>query len=163
MLRLFRKKKTFDIEAFIQGSVEGLRLVTEAHKANWRFGQERSWSVNEEEGRIQFNFADGIVASAPAQVIGTFHSDDNTFTWGWEHPAVVPNLKHHAVRVKAFGEQYDSRELTTPTVPCTAKRAWEYTALAMLLAEANGAYRAQTGPDTFAFMTFGAVEFSRQA
>jgi hypothetical protein len=43
-------------------------------------------------------------------------------------------------------------------LPSTERRAWEYTALAMLLAEANGAYCLQTQPDTFVFLTFGEVE-----
>ncbi len=166
MIKLFKKKK-FDIEAFIAGSVKGLQLMTETHKNTWRFGQEKSWSVDEKKGRIIFSFADGVLASAPTQVVGTLvgthHNEENTFTWGWGHPSVASELKRHAARVKAFGEQYDSEELTTKIVPCTEKRAWEYTALAMLLAEANGAYRAQLAPETAVFMTFGEVEFSNAA
>ena len=47
MLNLFKKKKKFDIEAFIAGSVKGMHLMTETHRKVWRLGQETSWSVDE--------------------------------------------------------------------------------------------------------------------
>lgn len=163
MLRLFKKKQQkFDIEAFIAGSVKGMQLVTEAHKKAWRLGQEKSWSVDEKKGKIIFSFSDGIQASAQAQIVGTFNTKDNTFMWGWGHPSVSQDLQRHAARVKVFGEQYGSEELTTKEVQCTEARAWEYTALAMLLSEANGAYRVLVGSDTAIFMTFGEVALDRE-
>ena len=162
MLRLFKKKKQFDIEAFIAGSVKGMQLVTEEHKKAWRLGQEKSWSVDEKKGRIIFTFADGVQASAPAQVVGTYNIKDSTFMWAWGHPAVTPDLQQHAARVKAFGKEHRSQELTTSQLPCTESRAWEYTALAMLLSEANGAYRVLVGTDTAVFMTFGEVALDKQ-
>lgn len=161
MLRLFKKKKQFDIEAFIAGSVKGMQLVTEEHKKTWRLGQEKSWSVDEKKGKIIFAFADGAQASASAQVVGTYNIKDSIFTWAWGHPAVVPDLQQHALRVKVFGKDHGSQELTTNQLPCTESRAWEYTALAMLLSEANGAYRVLLGTDTAVFMTFGAVALDK--
>ena len=163
MLGLFkRKKKNFDIEAFIAGSVKGMQLVMETHKKTWRLGREKSWSVDEKMGKIIFSFEDGVSASAPAQIVGTFNTKENTFMWGWGHPSVAQNLQRHAARVKVFGEEYGSDELTTRKVQCTEARAWEYTALAMLLSEANGAYCVQVGTDTSVFMTFGEVALDRQ-
>ena len=163
MLRLIKMKtkKKLDIEAFIADSFKGLQLVTEEHRNRWQLGQEKAWAVDETSGKIRFSFADGTVASAPVQVVGTFNLSDKTFTCGWKHPNVVPNLQHHAARVRDFGLEYGSEELTTQHIPCTEKRAWQYTALAMLLAEANGAYCLQPTPDTFVFMTFGEVELKK--
>ena len=73
------------------------------------------------------------------------------------------HLQRHAARVRDFGIEYGSEELITQQIPCTEKRAWEYTALAMLLAEANGAYCLQTTPETFVFMTFGEVDLKKRA
>jgi len=158
MLRLIKKKKKIDIEAFIADSYKSLQLVTEEHRNRWHLGQEKSWAVDENTGTISFSFANGAVAYAPTQVIGTFHVIDKTFTWGWHHPNVPPKLQRHAMRVREFGLEYGSEELTMHQLPSTERRAWEYTALAMLLAEANGAYCLQTQPDTFVFLTFGEVE-----
>jgi hypothetical protein len=161
MLKLIKKKKKIDIEAFIADSYKGLQLVTEEHRKRWQLGQEKAWAVDEENGRISFTFSDGTVASAPAQVVGTYHVQDKVFTWGWQHPNVLPKLQRHASRVREFGMEYGSEELTSQQVPCTERRAWEYTALALLLAEASGAYCLQTQADTFVFMTFGEVDVRR--
>lgn len=160
MLNLFKKKK-IDIEAFIADSYEGLKLVMDAHRQKWNLGEEKSWKVDEREGRIIVSFADGTVASAPAQVIGTFNAKDATFQWGWEHAAIVPSMQTHAALVKAFGIKHGAAELTTQIIPCTEKRAWELTALASLLAEANGAYRVQASKGIFVYMTFGEVSLSK--
>ena len=158
MLKLLKKKKKIDVEAFIADSYKSLQLVTEEHRKTWRLGQEKAWAVDEETGTIRFTFANGAVASAPTQVVGTFQVQEKTFTWGWQHPNVVPKLQQHAYRVREFGVEYGALELITQHLPCTERRAWEYTALAMLLAEANGAYCLQAQPDTFVFMTFGEVD-----
>jgi len=158
MMKLLKKKKTIDVEAFIADSYKSLQLVTEEHRKTWHLGQEKAWAVDEHSGKISFSFADGAVVSAPAQVIGTYDVHEKTFTWGWQHPNVVPKLQQHAHRVREFGTQFGAEQLTTQQIPCTERRAWEYTALAMLLVEAVGAYCLQTQPDTFVYMTFGAVD-----
>jgi hypothetical protein len=161
MLRLIKKKKKIDIETFIADSFKGLQLVTEEHQNRWQLGQEKSWAVDEVNGKISFSFPNGVVVSASTQVVGTYHVGAKIFTWGWKHPNVAPNLQQHAARVRAFGIKYGSEELTTKQLPCTEKRAWEYTALAMLLAEAEGAYCLQPSADTFVFITFGEVDLKK--
>jgi hypothetical protein len=155
MFGLFKKK--VDVKAFIAGSVEGLKMTTDAHKATWHLGEEESWDVDQDRGKIVFAFADGTIASSPVQIVGTFNAKDSTFMWGWDHPSVVPGLQASAVRVRAFGKEHGLEEFTTQKVSCSEVRAWEYTALAMRLSEASGAYRAEAAPGTFVFMTFGEV------
>jgi hypothetical protein len=156
MLKL--KKKKIDVEAFIADSFKGLQLVTTEHRKKWRLGQEKAWAVDENSGKVRFTFADGAIVSAPAQVVGIYRIAQKIFTWAWNHPNVPLNLQHHAQRVREFGVKYGSTELTTQTLPCTEKRAWEFAALAVMLAEADGAYCLQTAPDTFVFVTFGEVD-----
>jgi hypothetical protein len=50
VLGLFKKR--FDMEAFIAGSLEGLKMTTEAHRGTWHLGEEKSWSVDQDSGRI---------------------------------------------------------------------------------------------------------------
>jgi hypothetical protein len=155
MFGLFKKK--MNIEEFIAGSLEGLGMATGAHNRIWRFGEESSWDVDQDNGQIIFSFADGSIVSSPVQMIGTFNAKDGTFMWGWDHPSIVPELQANALRVKQFGEEHGSKELTTHKISCTEMRAWEYTALAMRLSEASGAYRGEAVPGTFVFMNFGEV------
>jgi hypothetical protein len=157
MLKIFQKKN-FDIESFITDSYEGLKLVMDNHRKKWHLGEEKKWKVDEQEGRIIVSFADGTVASAPAQIVDTKH---NTFRWAWDHDAVAPSMQEHALLVKAFGSKHKAKELTTQTIPCNEKRAWELTAVATLLAEANGAYRVKASTNIYVYMTFGEVSLSK--
>ena len=45
-------------------------------------------------------------------------------------------------------------------VECTEEQAWEFTAVAARLGDANGAYRGPAGT-TLVFMTFGQVSLSK--
>lgn len=157
MLNIFKKRK-LDIDRLIADSLESLQTVNQEHKKNWQLGRERSWKVDESTGRITFTFTDGTEVVAPVQVIGTYNPAIQQFTWAWNHPAVRTEMQQHAARVREFAEEHDCTALMSQQTSCSEKRAWEYTALAMLLSEANGAYRAQIAPDTFVFMTFGQVE-----
>lgn len=159
MLKLFRKK--FDLEGYIAASVEGLRIATAAHSQVWHFGQEGRWDVDQDRGTIILRFADGVTATAPVQIVGTYDSSDSSFLWGWDHPYVAAQLQKHSVEVKAFGEKHGAKELTTRKIRCTPQRAWELTALAMRLAQANGAYRGETSPGKYAYFTFGEIRLER--
>jgi hypothetical protein len=158
-----RFKKRNDIESFITDSIVEVHSMTGAHNGNWRLGEEQSWSIDLDNGHILFSFADGTQAVAPIQIVGTFDAKDDTFMWGWGHPSVTPPLQKNASLVKAFGRKHGSKELTKKKVPCTEKRAWEYTALAMRLGEAKGVYRAEAANGTFVFMNFGEVQLAKSS
>jgi len=159
MFDIFKKK--FDFNAYIDASMEGLKLVTDAHRSTWNLGQESNWSVDQEQGKIVFTFSDGTVAEAPVQIIGTFNSRDNTFMWGWDHPSVIPSLQVNARKVLDFAREKKIAELQTQKVECTEQGAWEFSAVAMRLSEANGAYRGEAGPGTYVFMNFGTISLSK--
>ncbi|WP_448570035.1 DUF6882 domain-containing protein [Thalassotalea ganghwensis] len=161
MFGLFKKDK-FDIEGFIEGSMEALRMVTDAHTKTWNLGSEDTWNVDQDTGTIIFNFSDGSIASAPVQIVGSFNSQDQSFMWGWEHPSVAPELQQSALAVKAFAKEKKLKEFLTQKVTCDENRAWEYAALAMRISDANCAYRAEASPGTFVFMNFGEITLSKE-
>ncbi len=132
-----------------------LQALTAMHAATWKI-QDAAWDVDLEVGTLTFRFDDGRIVTAPVQVIGTYNTDDGTFLWGWDHPSVADAQAADANLVKAFGEKHGVAELTTRKVTITEERAWELTALACLLADAQGAYRGPSGR-TLVFMTFGAI------
>jgi hypothetical protein len=139
-------------------SMEELRLKTEAHDAGWGLGQ-ADWNVDQDQGEIVFTGADGITATAPVQIVGTYNSEDGTWLWGWDHPSVVPALQEDAKRVRDYGCKHGIKRLTTRKLACTEDEAWELAALACKLCDAQGAYRGPAGT-TFVFMTFGEVTLS---
>ena len=149
-----------DVREFIDQSIEGLRTQTQAHAATWHFGEEESWSVDQDRGEIVFCFSDGTVAVAPVQIIGTYNPDDGTFLWGWDHPSVAEPLQAHAKIVREYGEKHNIDQFATQQVQCSEMDAWEFTAVAARLGEANGAYRANAdGP--LVYMTFGEIKLNK--
>ena len=149
--------KNSEVEEFIAGSSEGLKLATEAHQKAWHLGEEEKWDVDQDKGIIIFTFSNGVKATAPVQIIGTYNNKDKSFMWGWEHPSVELPLQKNASLSKAYGEEHKVKEFTTKKVSCTLDRAWEYTALAMRLSGDSGAYRGESSPGTFVFLNFGKV------
>jgi hypothetical protein len=118
------------------------------------FGEEHfDWSADLEAGTIRFTSATRMV-SAPVQVIGTYNTLDGTFLWGWDHPSVSPALGAHARLARQFGQNHDLPLFTTRKIECTEEQAWSFTAVAMYLSNAQGAYRGPAGT-TMVFMTFG--------
>lgn len=135
--------------------------MTEIHSNTWHLGEEDNWNVDQEVGTLELDFADGTVATAPVQLIGTYNDEDGSFLWGWDHPSIEPELQKTAHLVKAFAEKHNFEELLDRKVTCSEERAWEYTALAMRISEANCAYRAEASPGTIVFMNFGEVALSK--
>lgn len=149
------------VQLYIRQGIEGLKQQTSAHTATWHFGQEKTWSVDQDKGLIYFIFPNKIVASAPVQIIGTYNPKDGTFLWGWDNPSVDDKLKRAANLVKEYGEKNKISMFTKREIPSTEEKAWEFVALAARLDAANGAYRAKTG-GPIVYMTFGEIKLEKQ-
>ncbi|MBC7815313.1 MAG: hypothetical protein IAG10_00270 [Planctomycetaceae bacterium] len=155
--RLFGKQKPkepAEYQSLLEQSMEELRLKTAAHDGLWHLSDAKNWSVDQDVGQIVFSLPKGMKAICDVQIIGTYNTDDETWLWGWDHPAVQKPLQDHAWMVKRYGDSHAISRLTTKKLACTEDEAWEFTALACKLAEAQGAYRGPSGP-TLVFMTFG--------
>ncbi len=113
-----------------------------------------SWAVDQQAGLIHFERQDGVVITAPVQIIGAWDPKRETFTWGWDHQAVRVRLRASAERTRWFGDKHALQELTEPVVRASEAEAWRLTAVAMKVNAAAGAYRGPTeGP--VIFMTLG--------
>lgn len=118
------------------------------------FGDERyDWDVDLDAGTITFTGTTKVV-TAPVQVIGTYNTLDQTFLWGWDHPSVPDALAADARSAREFGRRQDLPQFTTRKLECTQEQAWVFTAVALYLTGAQGAYRAPSGT-TMVFVTFG--------
>ncbi len=151
--------ETQELRDQITKAMNGLRLATAAHDATWHLGR-GNWSVDQTVGTIVFKMPDGMRAEAPVQIIGTYNTKDSTWLWGWDHPSIAPPLAENAKKVLAYGQQQGFDRLTTRKLQCSEQEGWEFTALAYLLCNANGAYRGPAG-SARVFMTFGEVKLSR--
>ncbi|MEG8052091.1 hypothetical protein QP185_00285 [Sphingomonas aerolata] len=102
-------KKLFgdkEAQAAIARSMEELRLKQEVNASLWGLGGTERWDADLELGIIHFSGSDGVVVSAPVQIIGTLNTDDRTWLWGWDHPSVKEPLAHAARLCRDFGKRY---------------------------------------------------------
>lgn len=136
-----------------------LQLKTEGHKA-WGLGSFDRWSIEQEVGNLVFTDADGTTALAPAQIIGSFSTQDNSWLWAWDNPSIADDLKVHARQLKDYGNKHSITKLTSRKWTGTEDDAWAMVALAVKLCDAQGAYRGPAG-SSYLFMTFGEVKVSR--
>ena len=143
----------------LDASVQELQVKTEAHKA-WGLGTFDRWDIDQEVGDLVFSNADGTKAVAPAQIIGSFSTNDNSWLWAWDNPSIVDGLKLHSRKLREYGEQHGIEKLTTRKWTGTEDDAWAMAALAVRLCEAQGAYRGPAGT-SYVFMTFGEVKISK--
>src|SRR5262249_42726960 len=131
--KIFGKKEgdgeTPDFRAFVEGSMEGLRLQTEAHQGTWHFGEEERWDFTQDTGEIVFTYPSTVVR-APAQVIGTFDSTAGTWMWAWANSSISDSLARDSVRVREYGEQHGIRRLTSASWPGEETDGWRMAALA---------------------------------
>ena len=118
------------------------------------------WSADLDAGLIVFEFSDGVKATAPIQVVGTYNQQDDTFLWGWDHPSVPEPLRKHAALAKQWGEKNQVENFVNRKVYCSEDDAWSFAAVANRLANANGVYRGPSGT-TLVFMTFGEVKLEK--
>ena len=156
-----KAKRMGDAEyrALLDRSMEELRLRTEAHAAGWGLGTTDRWDLDQDDGRLVFT-SKKITATAPAQIIGTYNTLDDTWLWGWDNPSIEENMADHARRVHEYGEQHGIAALTIRKLECGEDQAWEFTALACHLYGAQGAYRGPAGT-ALVFMTFGEITLSQ--
>jgi hypothetical protein len=155
-----RPRESLDFDALLDESVEELRLKNEAHDAAWRLS-EADWSIDQESGTVIFKLSDGLTAICPVQIIGTYNTLDATWLWSWANSSVVAALQQNALQVEEFGQKNGFEPLTIRKLACTEQQAWDLTALACKLCEAQGAYRGSVG-DTLVFMTFGEVRLTQE-
>jgi len=132
---------------YIEKASNHLKAQTQGHNQLWRLGEAERWDADLSLGKIIWTLNDGRVVTADIQVVGTYNTKDETFLWGWDHPSVPDELSMDA-------------KLLNRKVVCSETEAWEFSALANLLAEKQGVYRGPAG-DTFVFFTFGEVEISK--
>ena len=90
-----------------------LQLKTEAARTILGFSETGSnWSVDLESGLFTYTRANGIVATAPVQIIGTLNTRAGTFLWGWDHPSVPEKCRSDAQRVREWGKTNGRPEMT---------------------------------------------------
>jgi hypothetical protein len=150
-----------DFSTLQKMSLDELDLKTQAHKETWGLGKIVRWDLSQDTGELIFSLPDGMKAVNPAQITGTYNSDDHTWLWAWANPSIDEKLKADALKVRKYGEEHHIDQLTKPKWEGTEDDAWAMTALAVKLCGEQGAYRGPAGA-TYVFIAFGEVKLSRK-
>jgi hypothetical protein len=148
-----------DFSTLLTMSNEELKIKTEAHKQAWGLGKIKRWDLSQDSGRLTFSLPDGMKAVCPAQIIGTWNSEDHTWLWAWANPSINEKLKVDALKVRKYGEEHHIDRLTQSKWVSTEDDAWAMTALAVKLCGEQGAYRGPASA-TYVFIAFGEVTLS---
>jgi hypothetical protein len=141
-------------------SIEELKIKTDVHRAAWGIDRSKRWDLNQDDGQLVFSFADGMKATAPAQIIGTYNTEDHTWLWAWDNPSIEDKLKSDALKVRKYGAAHHVDRLTQRKWVGTEDDAWAMVALAVKLCGEQGGYRGPAGA-THVFIAFGEVALSK--
>ena len=150
-----------DFATLQHASIEELQLKTEAHKKAWGMDKMLRWDFNQGSGKLEFSLPDGLKAVAPAQIIGTYNSEDHTWLWAWANPSIDEKLQADARQLLKYGEEHHIDRLTKRKWVGTEEEAWAMAALAVKLCGKQGAYRGPAGA-TKVFMVFGEVVLTKK-
>ena len=142
-------------------SLEELKLKTDAHRQAWGLDKITRWDLNQDSGQLIFSFPDGLKAECPAQIIGTYNSEDHTWLWAWANPSIDDKLKVDALKLRKYGEEHHIDLLTTRKWRGTEDDAWSMVAVAVKLCGEQGAYRGPAGA-TRVFIAFGEIKLSKK-
>jgi hypothetical protein len=154
--------ETPEFKTLLDKSIAELRLKTMGHQAGWGFGKADRWSLDMSRGDLLFEFADGVVATCPAQIVGSLDTTDSSWLWAWANPSIPDSLIRDALQVREYGEQRKIARLTSAEWACTEDDAWSMAALACKLSGAQGVYRGPAG-SALVFISFGKVQLSKQS
>lgn len=112
-------------------SIEELQLKTEAHRKAWGLDKILRRDFNQGSRKLEFSLPDGLKAVAPAQIIGTYNSEDHTWLWAWANPSIDEKLQADARQLLKYGEEHHIERLTKRKWVGTEEEAWAMAALAV--------------------------------
>ena len=147
---------------YVAQSVEGMKGQEAILRERYRLGQEEHWYIDQDTGTLRLDFADGTVATAPMQIVGSFNPRDATFLWGWANDSVDPGLRRAALLAKAWGTENRMARYTTAKLDSSIDEAWEFTAVVARLDAATGAYMVDAG-GPLVFLTFRTFKLEKPA
>jgi hypothetical protein len=126
----------------------------------WGLGQCRRWDADFEQGTIRFENADDWIITAPAQAVGSYRKTDSSWEWAWSNSSIEPRLAEHSRLTRDYAAEFKLKHFSSPIVKCTEADAWQFAAVACVVGNADGVYRAPSG-GLLIFLTFGPVDIRK--
>jgi len=131
-----------------------IEQLAQAHRA-WGLGSADRWDLDQTTGTISWTFPDKV-ATAPAQILGSYSPTSQTWLWEWAKESILPGLSRDAGIVRDWAAAHGQDGLAQPKVDADEELAASLVALAVRITEATGFYRGPSG-NSFVVITFGPV------
>jgi hypothetical protein len=144
-----------ELETLVSEGHEAIARTTEEHSARWGLGTARRWVLDQKDGRIVWSF-DDHVASAPAQILGSWNSEVSTFVWAWDNASIADPLCETAVAVRTFGVEHSIAALTASPLDVDKTQVRDVVALAFRVGRCTGLYHPFDGRMA-SYIAFGEV------
>lgn len=144
-----------DLQTLLLQGREQIDRTSRAHRERWGLGQADKWVLDQGRGQITWSFEDHV-ASAPAQILGSWNAKVGSFVWSWDNASIDAGLRADAERVRAYGQQHGVGALTSSPLRLDEPQVRDLVALAFGLAGCTGLYHPFDG-ELATYITFGPV------
>jgi hypothetical protein len=128
--------------------------LARAH-ASWGLGSAQRWGLDQRTGTITWTFPDKV-ATAAAQIIGSYNRSTASWLWAWANESVLPQMSRDARAIRDWADKHAQPSLTQPKVHADEEMAATLAALAVRITRATGFYRG-AGSAVTPVITFGPV------
>lgn len=144
-----------DIETLLLQGRELIEQTSLAHSRRWGLGTARRWVLDQDVGRVTWSFEDHV-ASAPAQILGSWNNKVSTFVWSWDNESIQAPLCTAAEAVRAFGVENGVSALATSPLKLDEEQVRDLVALAFRVGGCTGLYHPFDG-QLATYIVFGPV------
>ena len=112
---------------------------------HFKLGQWPRYDYDLESARLTFSDADKPMVGCDIQAVGTVGRSD--WLWAWANDSIPTKSTVDLAQVRAYGDEHGIHELSSPTAKSKNLQGlgWMFTAIAVRLLDADGAYRTPDG------------------
>jgi hypothetical protein len=144
-----------DIDTLLLQGRELIDRTSHAHAERWGLGKAQRWALDQSTGRIMWSFPEHV-ASASAQILGSWNGKVNSFVWAWDNETVLPAMRETAETVRAWGAENGVAALTGSPLNINEEQVRDLVALAFRLGGCTGLYHPYDGV-LATYIAFGPV------
>jgi hypothetical protein len=144
-----------DLQTLLLQGRELVERTTRAHADRWGLGGARRWVLDQEHARITWSFEDHV-ASARAQILGSWNATVNSFVWAWDNASIKAPLCVAAEQARAFGAEHGVGALTASPLNLGEGQVRDLVAVAFGVTGGTGLYHPFDG-ELATYITFGTV------
>ncbi len=113
----FDEELSPEADAYLEEACEELNSKQTELQARWNIDSHVQWSFEQESGQLILGFEGGRVLTSEAQILGSFHPEEQTWEWAWNNPHVDSTVAKDSKTTRAIGEEFGIKYLTEGRLP----------------------------------------------